>query len=179
METNGDQTTNLTQPNTDQTANLTRFTVAQAADALGLSAEAVRMRIKRGTLAHGKEENTVYVLLEPSSLETDQTRPNSERTQPNNDQLADQTTDQTSQMVETLQAEVQFLRQELKLSRELREEEARRKDAIIMTMAQRIPELEPASEAPESPETAAAGAEGVEVPISEQKSSWLKRFFGF
>ena len=174
METNGDQTTNLTQPNTDQTANLTRVTVAQAAHALGLSAEAVRMRIKRGTLAHVKEENTVYVLLEPSSLETDQTRPNSERTQPNNDQLADQ----TSQMVETLQAEVQFLRQELKLARELREEEARRKDAIIMTMAQRIPELEPASEAPESPETAAAGAEGVEVPIAEQKSSWLKRFFG-
>ena len=175
METNGDQTTNLTQPNTDQTANLTRFTVAQAADALGLSAEAVRMRIKRGTLAHVKEENTVYVLLDPSSLETDQTRPNSERTQPNNDQLADQTTDQTSQMVETLQAEVQFLRQELKHARELREEEARRKDAIIMTMAQRIPELEPASEAPE---TATAGAEGVEVPIAEQKPSWLKRFFG-
>jgi hypothetical protein len=62
METNGDQTTNLT-----------RFTVAQAADVLGLSAEAVRMRIKRGTLAHVKEENTVYVLLDPSSLETDPT----------------------------------------------------------------------------------------------------------
>ena len=156
--------------NNDQTTNLTRFTVAQAADVLGLSAEAVRMRIKRGTLAYVKEENTVYVLLEPSSSETDQTQPNN-----------DQTTDQTAQVVEALQAEVQFLRQELRLTRELREEEARRKDAIIMTMAQRIPELEPPSEPREAPSEARNGAgKGDGAPNTEKPSerSWLQRFFG-
>ena len=171
--------------NGDQTTNLTRFTVAQAADVLGLSAEAVRMRIKRGTLPHVKEENTVYVLLDHASLEADQTRPNSERTQHNADQTtdptqtnSDQITDQTSQVVEALQAEVQFLREELRQARELREEEARRKDAIIMTMAQRIPELEPASDAPEDPETASGSTEGVETPLAAEKRSWLSRFFG-
>jgi hypothetical protein len=163
--------------NNDQTTNLTRFTVAHAADVLGLSAEAVRMRIKRGTLAYVKEENTVYVLLESSSSETDQTQPNDERTQPNNDQ----TTHQTAQVVEALQAEVQFLRQELRLTRELREEEARRKDAIIMTMAQRIPELEPPSEPREAPSEVRDGAgKGDGAPNTEKPSerSWLQRFFG-
>jgi hypothetical protein len=46
-------------------------------------------------------------------------------------------------------------------------------------MAQRIPELEPAAEAPGSPETAAAVAgEGVATPLATQKPSWFKRFFG-
>ena len=143
----------LMEINSDQTANLTRYTIAQAADVLGLSAEAVRMRIRRGTLAHVKEENTVYILLDPSSVESDQTQPNAERTQPNSDQ--------TSQVVEALQTEVKFLREELRLTRELREEEARRKDAIIRAMAQCIPELEPARETPaepsERPETPAEG----------------------
>ncbi len=43
-----------------------------------------------------------------------------------------------------------FLETEL----ENRKEKARRKDTIIMTMAQRIPELEPAPEPREEPETA-------------------------
>ena len=49
----------------------TRVTVAQAAELLGLSAEAVRSRLQRGTLASTKENGTVYVLLN-----TDQARPN-------------------------------------------------------------------------------------------------------
>ncbi len=47
-----------------------------------------------------------------------------------------------------------FLEAEL----EDRKEEARRKDAIVMTMAQRIPELEPAPEPREEPETASEKA---------------------
>ena len=161
--------------NSDQTTSLARYTVAQAAEVLGLSAEAVRMRIKRGTLTHVKEENTVYVLLEPSSVETDQTQPNSKRTQPNDDQ--------TFQVVEALQAEVKFLREELRLARELREEEAWRKDAIIMTMAQRIPELEPPTEPPDARQTPGEGPdrEGDPAPNAEElerRPSWWRRFFG-
>ena len=40
-----------------------RLTVSDAALELGLSAEAVLSRIKRGTLRNTKEANTVYVLL--------------------------------------------------------------------------------------------------------------------
>src|SRR5918998_6205093 len=79
-----------------------RLTVADAAQLLGLSAEAVRMRIKRGTLASEKVGGTVYVLLE------------SNQTRTNTDQTSDQTTDQTDVLtadqtafVNALQAEVQ------------------------------------------------------------------------
>ena len=52
-----------------------------------------------------------------------------------------------------------------------------------MTMAQRIPELEPAREAPgdprEDPETVSAEPEGVEVPLAEEKpTSWWRKLFG-
>jgi excisionase family DNA binding protein len=40
-----------------------RMTVAQAASCLGVTAEAVRARIQRGTLEHTREGKTVYVLL--------------------------------------------------------------------------------------------------------------------
>src|SRR3712207_7644311 len=52
-----------------------RLTVADAARLLGLSAEAVRMRIKRGTLASEKVGGTVYVLLD-----TNPTPSNADRT---------------------------------------------------------------------------------------------------
>lgn len=40
-----------------------RVTVAEAASILGVSVDAVRKRLQRGTLAGGKEGNTWYVLL--------------------------------------------------------------------------------------------------------------------
>ena len=57
-------------PNTAQT----RVTVAEAAQLLGLSAEAVRSRVQRGTLKSTKVGNTVYVLLDDPA----QTRPNTD-----------------------------------------------------------------------------------------------------
>ena len=138
------------EPNGDQTTNLTRFTVAQAADALGLSPEAVRMRIKRGTLPYVKEENTVYVLLGPSYLEADQAEPNSERTQPNANQTADLTDDKAA-LMDALRAEVEFLREELRRRAERHAEETRRKDHLLAAALERIPELEPPSEPRESP----------------------------
>jgi hypothetical protein len=57
-------------------------------------------------------------------------------------------------------------------------EEARRKDTIIMTMAQRIPELEPASEPRESPTEAAEEPGKGDVPPQEEQRSWWRRLFG-
>jgi hypothetical protein len=41
-----------------------RLTVAQAADRLGISEDAVRSRVKRGTLQAERESGTVHVLLD-------------------------------------------------------------------------------------------------------------------
>ena len=55
-----------------------RLTVSQATEELGISAEAVRSRVKRGTLQSTKEGGTVYVLLT-----TAPTRPDHDRARPN------------------------------------------------------------------------------------------------
>ena len=152
--------TDQTHPNAAQT----RVTVAEAANILGLSAEAVRSRLQRGTLQGTKVDGTVYVLLD-----TDQTRPNT-------DESAAQTSAQThldgdqTEFIASLQGQIEWLRREVE-----------RKDTIIMTMAQRIPELEPASEAPESPTATSEGSGGSAPPDEErstQRPSWVRRFFG-
>src|SRR3712207_3475819 len=48
-----------------------RMTVVQAASHLGISAEAVRARIQRGTLLHTKEDGKVYVLFDRHDDSTD------------------------------------------------------------------------------------------------------------
>ena len=53
----------------------TRVTVAEAAQLLSLSAEAVRSRVQRATLRSVKENGTVYVLLDVA-----QTRPDAAQT---------------------------------------------------------------------------------------------------
>ena len=62
--------------------------------------------------------------------------------------------------------------------------EIERKDTIIMSMAQRIPELEPAPEPPYAPETATESTvkrrvspEPQEPP--QRRPGWWRRFFGF
>ncbi len=73
-----------------------RLTVSEAADELGISAEAVRSRVKRGTLRSTKEGGTVYVLL-PGSVSDDQTRPGDDQTRTDSDRSSDQTSPRTRQ----------------------------------------------------------------------------------
>src|SRR5215208_107985 len=81
----------------DGPLNEQRLSVAQAADALGISAEAVRMRIKRGTLRSEREHGAVYVILD-----ADQTRPHAERT-----------TDRTADLIASLEARIADVRGQL------------------------------------------------------------------
>ena len=142
---------------------LERLSVAQAARALGLTESGVRKRVSRGTLPHERDDNgTVWVYVDP--LETVSGTPLDSAPDEERDTLLDTLKDQ----VDMLKEQVRYL-----------QAEGERKDAIIMTMAQRIPELEPSPEAAESPETAAPTAEGVvETPLAAEKRSWIKRFFG-
>jgi predicted ArsR family transcriptional regulator len=142
-----------------------RATVAEAAEQLGITAEAVRMRIKRGTLRSERQAGRVFVLLGPDRL----TEHTAERTEP--------TEDRTAELIATL-------REQLAEEREAR----RRADTIIAQLARAneeqartIRELEAPSETPseprESPETATE-TEGVDRPTPEQRRPWWRRAFG-
>src|ERR671932_568698 len=136
------------------------MTVAEAAVRLGVTQDAIRQRIRRNSIPHEKDESgRVYGDLHPTNTDHDGVYV------PHHDEVRDRVRDA---LIDELRKQNDFLRAELE-----------RKDAILLTMAQRIPELEPAAEAPGSPETAAADAgEGVETPLATQKPSWFKRFFG-
>jgi hypothetical protein len=150
-----------------------KVTIPEAAARLGLSENALRKRVHRGTIEHEKdEEGRVYVYLSPDMPPTMPDQADGQATDQADGQAINQAADQ-ARLIARLEDEVEYLRREA----EDWKEEARRKDTIIMTMAQRIPELEPAPGPRESPETASEGVEGVEVPIAEEKPSWWRRLF--
>jgi hypothetical protein len=183
MNTDGERTYDRSANPTANEHPTNRVTVADAARRLGLSAEAVRMRVKRGTLASEKIDGTVHVILD-----ADPTQPNTDQTQGQTNGL---TSDQTN-LVETLHSEVEFLREELKRREEVHVEESRRKDTIIAQMnqtlahmAQRIPELEPAREATPEPRESPVSDDGAPYGTSSQEAeeslhrrSWWQRWFG-
>jgi hypothetical protein len=105
-----------------------RVTVAEASEILGITAEAVRTRIKRGKLDSVKEPpdrtGTVYVLLQ-----ADQTRPNIDPTSQGQDQTIGQT-----ELVETLREQVAYLQGVIAVRDQelaLRAEEIRRRDTAL------------------------------------------------
>jgi len=153
---------------------LERLSVAQAARALGLTESGVRKRVARGTLPHERDENgTVWVFVDP--LQTVSGTPLDNQA----DEVRDTILDTLRDQVATLKDQVRYL-----------QAEGERKDAIIMTMAQRIPELEAAkdstAEPRESPETASEepyrshAPPVTETPVSDaqHKRSWWRSFFG-
>jgi len=84
-----------------------------------------------------------------------------------------------AELIAELRTHNEHLRQEVEAWRE----EARRKDAILMTMAQRIPELEAAQEPREAPVAPSEEAvKGTATPEqqkpSERRRSWWREFFG-
>src|SRR5215217_3311012 len=147
--------------------SMDRVNVAEAAELLGITQAAVYKRIQRGTITHDKDdEGRVFVYVDPSDTPPDKSMDTS-------DSITDRSMDSTNyvELIEELRLHNEHLRNEVEAWRE----ESRRKDTIIMTMAQRIPELEPAPEPRESPETASGDTEGVEVPIAEEKRpGWLR-----
>ena len=127
-----------------------REDVKGAAEALGVTVEAVRKRIARGTLRSEKgPDGTRYVWLDEGP-DVGQTR---------NGSGPDAVLGAKEETIAELRERVDQLGRIL----ETRDEELRRKDTIIMQMAQRIPELPPASsrEPRGGHETVAESSEGV------------------
>lgn len=118
----------------DRTPHKRRTTVSEAASILGISAEAVRGRIRRGTLPVEREGGTVYVLLEGEPQ--DRTTDDQSRT------TGDQPGDRTDLLIAELQDRVRSL-----------EEANRENRRIIAALTSRIPAIEAPESPPESPET--------------------------
>jgi hypothetical protein len=181
---------------TEQGPDRRRVTVAEAAEILGISAEAVRTRIKRDKLDSVKEPpdrtGTVYVLLD-----VDQTGPNIDPTLQGQDRTTDQT-HQDERLVDTLREQVAYLQGVIATrDRELeqRAEEIRRRDAALereqqltAIFADRLRELEPpkaARDGAETVEEASKSAEprsGTEVAQEGTQGGpgrpWWRRVFG-
>ena len=136
------------------------MTVAEAAVRLGVTQDAIRQRMRRNSIPHEKDESgRVYVYLHPTNTDYDGVYV------PHHDEVRERVRDA---LIDELRKQNDFLRAELE-----------RKDAILLTMAQRIPELEPAAEASGPPEAAAGATEGVvETPLAAEKPSFWRRFFG-
>src|SRR5215207_4562357 len=154
-----------------------RLTVHQAAKVLGITPEAVRSRIQRGTLAKEKgDDGTVYV-----RLNDDQLRTNADKQTDQSAYIGDQTDDQ-SQLVEHMASEIEHLREMLAL----RDEEIRRRDHLLAAALERIPAIESPdtpSETPESPVRASEEAHSThntppEQQETTQRRSWWRAFFG-
>ncbi len=153
-----------------------KLDLKEAAAELGITSEAVRRRAKRGTLASETgEDGRLYVWLPEVP---DARVPGGVHAGPHDGVHDGRAPHLPEALLERFEDENDFLRRELeRLHRELE-----RKDAILLTMAQRIPELEPAKEAApehrESPVSATEERGGDEVPPEqEQRRSWPRRFF--
>lgn len=147
-------------------------TQQEAAQQLGISTEAVRMRVRRGSLESSKDYQGRVVVWVVS-----------DRTQ-----SAQETAQQPGGLVEALEARIESLERSLEHERE----SSRRKDHIIAGLVQRVPELEASQEPPpqqedhensesggtQSAETSTGGEDQGEAQGDTQRRSLWQRIFG-
>lgn len=139
----------------DQPTTRRRTSVREAAEVLGITVEAVRGRIKRNTIPHGKaEDGGVYVWLE-----TDQ---GGDQPQPDGAQGDDRTSGNPP-LVKALRAEVAFMREEMQRRDERHAEEIRRRDHLLAAALERIPAIDPPQHAQDRRQNASEGPGGSEV----------------
>ncbi len=162
-----------------------RVSVDEAARVLGLTVDAVRKRIQRGTIEYEKDQvGRVRILLDsPNDTSTVQ------------DERPD-TTGQPEAVLEAKEETIEELRERVRsLERQLdaRQEEIRRRDILLANLVERVPQLEAPSETRESPvspgpsdgpseppEGPHADTERPETsssPASGERSPWWRRLF--
>ena len=119
--------------------------VNSAAEELGLSTDAVRKRISRGSLRSDRQDGSVLVWLDGGGTEA-----------------GHQAQGEAGELIEILREQAEYLREQLDQERAARTEERRRHDTIIAQLTQanaalasRVPELE----APRAQEEASGTAE--------------------
>jgi len=143
-----------------------RVTVSEAAGLLGITPEAVRMRIKRDTLRSERRDGRVFVLLGSDRPTEHTTEHTTERTDPTDHRDRDE-------LIEQLRSEVEAWR-----------EEARRKDHLLAAALARIPAIEaPASGATDergphqTVEEEPGRAEDPGTPAGPERRPWWRRLW--
>jgi hypothetical protein len=163
----------------DTSTDISRYTVPEAAQALGISPEAVRNRLSRGTLDSVRENGSVFVLLNADKVRytTDRPADRPRHTDGTPDDISEDPGDLVASKDETIRILLQQLEAERTASAELRR--------IVAGLVQRVPELETGGEAApeprESPQTP-SGQQGNGTTHPDdggpEKRSWWRRFFG-
>jgi len=144
--------------------------VTEAANALDITVDAVRSRIKRDTIAHERKGGRVYVLLGD-----DEFRPGyGQYTDQGGDQGTTATEDRTAELIATLREQLQAERQA--------HAEARR---LLMAALERIPpQLEAPPDERESPQTVEEASDKAEPRPATAESQedvqrpWWRRILG-
>lgn len=114
-------------PNGSRDRPVDRVTVPEAADLLGVTQSAVRKRIQRGTIPWDKDgEGRIFVYVDPTETSPGTVDDDSRHTPPGRSR---------DELLGAYRDQIDFLCGELQ-----------RKDTIIMSLTQRIPELEAAPE---------------------------------
>jgi excisionase family DNA binding protein len=140
-----------------------RLTVREAAQQLGISEDAVRMRVKRGTLSAERGGGRLYVLLD--------TRPDVSGS------------GESSALTSELRDRIAYLENVV----ETRDEEIRRRDTIIMTLSETMKALSPAPTAEASAEAPTQESEerdeadtgvATNAPRQETQRPWWRRLLG-
>ncbi len=137
----------------DTTGHLSRrrVSVDEAARELGLSVDAVRKRVQRGTIEHERDAaGRVHILLDsPDNAST----------------VRDERPDITGQLLDAKEETISELRDRVRrLEHELdvRNEEVRRRDHLLAAALERIPELEAPRESQDTPSEAEPRSDRVE-----------------
>ena len=139
--------------------------VKQAAEALGISSEGIRQRIRRGSLESEKDtDGRVYVFIDEEAT---------------NGAPYERSTDD---VVTRLENEVEFLRKELAT----RDAEIQRRDAVLLSLSEGLKALNPAPASPEARDSSLSyssdgtdkGSTSPEQQEPSQRRSWWRAFFG-
>jgi hypothetical protein len=147
------------------------LTVADAASALGITQDAVRKRIRRGTIQSEKDESGRIYVYVPASETVHKTGQDTDQPQSTSDAL-----------ISEMRERITSLERQLEAERQANNEHRR----LLAAALERIPpQLEAPSEARESPETIEGGAERADprpatggAQEGVQRRSWWRRVFG-
>jgi hypothetical protein len=156
-----DRTTDRDRQATDRTV----LSVPHAAAQLGITPDAVRSRLHRGTLAGEKRSGVWRVFFSPTGMQQDAT---------GTQRASDRHTPDA--VIVRLESEVTFLRNEL----ESRTEETRRLHHLLAGALERIPEL-PAGDMPQERNPAPSRddtATTAHAPVHVDARPWWRRLLG-
>ncbi len=184
MRTNGDHTADPTDDHTHVPTDALK--VAEAAEALGITTEAARMRVKRGTLPSTRIDGTVYVLVDQPNP-----RPNGSNARPNDQPnprpngLVGGTNGRpnghpdagnagTGALLAAKDETIGALREQLEAERQANRENRR----IIAGLIERVPALEAAQNGQEDAQGPPRVAGGVQDGEEPEGRSWWRRLFG-